>query len=128
MSVLSTRTKAKVGSRVARGAIKNPGAARRGAQLGLWAYTPIVRRRARKRIASVGGSARSVSDTARTYTEMLATYGPGAAQELGLVSKPKPKRTAPRVAAGVIIGAGAVYFLEPEHGAQRREKALSKVG
>lgn len=128
MPVLSPQTKAKVVARVARGAIKNPRGTRRVGQLGVGAYTPIVRRRARKRIASVGGGARSVGDTARTYAELLATYGPQAAQELGLVSTPKPKRTAPRVAAGVVIGAGAAYFLEPEHGAQRREKALSKVG
>jgi hypothetical protein len=128
MSVLSTRTKARLGAKAATGAIKNPGLGRLGAQAGLKAYTPIVRRRTRKQVGSVGDTARTVGDSARTYGEMLLTYGPQAAQELGLVSAPKPKRTVPRVAAGVVIGAGAVYFLEPQHGAQRREKALSLVG
>lgn len=83
-------------------------------------YAPIAKRRARRRIGTIG-------DTARTYGELLVNYGPSAAQELGLVSSPKPKRTAPRLAAGAIIGAGAMYFLEPEHGAKHREKARQLV-
>lgn len=128
MSVISTKSKAKIGAKAAKGAVKNPGLARFGAQAGLKAYSPIVKRRTRKRANAVGDTARTIGDGARSYAEMLVTYGPQAAQELGLVSAPKPKRTAPRVAAGVVIGAGAAYFLEPEHGAQRREKALSLVG
>lgn len=127
MSVL-TRSKAKVQAKATKGALKNPGLARLGAQAGLKAYTPIVKRRTRKRVGRVGDTARTFGDTARTYGEMLVTHGPEAAQELGLVAAPKPKRTVPRVAAGVVIGAGAAYFLEPEHGPQRREKALSLVG
>ena len=49
----------------------------------------------------------------------LATYGPQAAQQLGLAEPPKKKRTAPRVALGIVIGATAVYFFEPERGAAR---------
>jgi hypothetical protein len=128
MSVVSTRTRAKVGTRAAKGALKHPGAARFRSQAGLKAYTPVVKRRTRKRVSTVGDTARTVGDTARTYGELLVNYGPSAAQELGLVSASKPKRTVPAVAAGVVIGAGAAYFLEPEHGAQRREKALSLVG
>jgi hypothetical protein len=124
MSVASTLTKAKVGTKAATGAVKNPGLAGLGAR----AYTPIIKRRTHKRAATVGDAARTVGDTARTYGELLVTYGPQAAQELGLVSAPKPKRTAPAVAAGVVIGAGAAYFLEPEHGAERREKVLRRVG
>jgi hypothetical protein len=128
MSALSTFSKTKLRTQAAKGAVRNPGLARLAAQGALKVYTPIVKRRTRKRVGRVGETARSIGDTARTYGEMLVTHGPGAAQELGLVSAPKPKRTVPRVAAGVVIGAGAAYFLEPEHGPERREKALSLVG
>ena len=107
--------------------VKNPGLGRLGAQAGLKAYTPIVKRRARKRVGGVGDTVRTVGDSARPTgrcSSPTVLKRPG----LGLVSAPKPKRTVPRVAAGVVIGAGAAYFLEPEHGAQRREKALSLVG
>lgn len=116
MPVMSTATKARIGTKAAKGALRRPGVARLGAR----AYAPIVKRRTRTRIGSIGG-------TAREYGELLVNYGPSAAQELGLVSAPKAKHTAPRVAAGVIIGAGAMYFLEPEHGAEHREKARSLV-
>ncbi|MGH2931185.1 MAG: hypothetical protein ACRDL8_23475, partial [Solirubrobacteraceae bacterium] len=63
------------------------------------------------------GTAQSVAETARAVGETILARGPQAAQTLGLVEAPKPKekRTAPRVATGVVIGAGAVYLLEPEH-------------
>ena len=117
MSVVSTATKARLGTKAAKGALRRPGMARAAARV----YTPIAKRRARRRIGAIG-------DTARTYGELLVHYGPSAAQELGLVSAPKPRRTAPRVAAGVVIGASAMYFLEPGHGAEHREKARHLVG
>ena len=58
----------------------------------------------------------------------MAMYGPLAAQRLGWAEVPKQKRTAPRVAAGVVIGAGAMYFLEPKHGSERRGQLLRLVG
>jgi hypothetical protein len=68
-----------------------------------------------------------IGEAMRSAGETLVTYGPQAAQNLGLVEVPKPKRTAPRVAAGVVIGAGAMYFLEPEHGKEHREKVAHLV-
>jgi hypothetical protein len=58
---------------------------------------------------------------------LMAMYGPLAARQLGWAEVPKQKRTAPRVAAGVVIGAGAVYFLEPKGGPGRREQVLRLV-
>ncbi|HLY51215.1 MAG TPA: hypothetical protein VKR21_18630 [Solirubrobacteraceae bacterium] len=55
-------------------------------------------------------------------------HAPRAAYDLGLAEPPKPKRTAPRLVAGVVIAASAVYFLEPEHGKEHREKVTQLVG
>ncbi|HZU40977.1 MAG TPA: hypothetical protein VE992_07985 [Solirubrobacteraceae bacterium] len=138
MSLLSTTAKVKVGGKATKTAAKNPGLLKMGAQataplaklgvkagppitkLGVKATAPLAKRRARRRIERLGEAARELGET-------LVTYGPQAAQELGLVETPKPKRTAPRVAAGAVLGAGAMYFLEPGHGKEHREKVLSKV-
>jgi hypothetical protein len=122
MAVLSAATKGKVGMKAAKTAARNPGLLRLGAQptrpagkFGLKAGKPLLKRRACRRAARLG-------ETARTMGETLVTYGPQAAYELGLAEPPKPKRTTPRVAAGVLLGASAMYFLEPEHGREHREK------
>jgi hypothetical protein len=59
--------------------------------------------------------------------EMMAAYGPLAARQLGWAEVPKKKRTVPRVAAGAVIGAGAMYFLEPKGGPERREQVLRLI-
>lgn len=82
----------------------------------------LAKRRVRRRANQVG-------QTARTVGEVLLVQAPDAAEELGLIERRAPKRTAPRVAAGVVIGAGAMYLLEPgEHGRQHREKVSALVG
>jgi hypothetical protein len=58
---------------------------------------------------------------------VMAAYGPLAARHLGWAEAPKEKRTAPRVVAGAVIGAGAVYFLEPKYGPERREQLLRLI-
>ncbi len=134
MSVLDTASKVKISSKTAKGAIKYPSVPRIGARagkpaakLGLKTSPSLAKRRARRGIVSVGEVARDIGDAARGFGEELATYGPQAAVELGLVEAPKPKRTAPRVAAGMVLGAGAVYFLEPEAGRQHRQKVMNLV-
>jgi hypothetical protein len=116
MSVINTTTKGKAGLRVAKGAAKRPRLLVSGTRTAM----PLSRH-ARKRADQVG-------DAARRVAEALAIYGPQAAYELGLAEPPKPKRTAPRVAAGVVIGASAVYFLEPGQGREHREKVAQLVG
>jgi hypothetical protein len=155
MAVLSTVTKGKITLKAAGAAWKNPGLTRFAAKpafqagktwLGVKAVQPaakamkpavkavkpatkakvgygkaLAKRRARRRVASVG-------ETARTVGEVLLIQAPEAAQELGFIEKPAPKRTAPRVAAGVVIGASAMYLLEPgEPGRQHREKVMALV-
>lgn len=138
MAILSTTSKAKVGAKAAKVAVKNPSLVRRGGQaaapvgkfglkaskpvgkLGFKAAKPVLKRRVR-------GRAERVAETARTAAEMLVIYGPPAAYELGLAEPPKPKRSAPRVAVGIFIGASAMYFLEPEHGREHREKVTQLV-
>lgn len=125
--MLSTTTKVKLGAKGVRGAVRHPGMVRAGVTggtaMGRTAAKmtlPIVRRRTRRRI---GG----LADTARDIGQTLVTYGPDAAVNLGLIEAPKRKRTAPKVAAGAVLGAGAMYFLEPEHGKEHREKVAQLV-
>ncbi len=128
MTILDVTTKAKASTNAAKFAINNPAILRRGVQvsrpaarLGIKASKPVAKRRMRRR-------AEQFSEAAKVIGETLVTYGPPAAYGLGLAEPPKPKRTAPRVAAGVVIGASAVYFLEPEHGKEHREKVAQLVG
>jgi hypothetical protein len=63
-----------------------------------------------------------------TIGEALAVHAPRAAYDLGLAEPPKSKRTMPRLVAGAVIGASAMYFLEPEHGKEHRDKVAQLVG
>jgi hypothetical protein len=64
----------------------------------------VVRRRARVRIERF-------REVGKTAASIAVIYGPIAAEVLGLVEPPKPKRRAPAFAAGVVIGAGAMYVV-----------------
>lgn len=139
MSVLSTTTKGKLGIKAGKTLAKNPKLVSIGAQaaapagkLGVKAAKPIgkmsfktakplFKRRARHQAERMG-------EAARTIGEALAIYGPQAAYELGLAEPPKAKRTAPRVVAGILIGACAVYFLEPGAGREHRKQVAQLVG
>jgi hypothetical protein len=116
MAWLSTTTKGKVGVKAAKGLAKRPALAK----LTFSASKPLIKRRARQ-------SAEQLADSARTVATIFAIYSPLVGQELGLVEAPKSKRTAPCVATGIVIGAGAVYFLEPQYGRERREQLLRLV-
>jgi hypothetical protein len=128
MTVLSNSSKGKVSLKAAGAAIKNPSATRLvakasapAAKSGLRLRKAVAKRKANRRIEDVG-------KTARTVGETIATYGPEAAQLFGWVEPPKPKRTAPRVLVGIVIGAAAMYMLEPgAEGKDRRAKARALV-
>jgi hypothetical protein len=127
MAVLNSATKGKAGVKALEMAARKPGLLRLGAQaatptgkFGLKAGKPLLKRRVRRRAARLG-------ETARTLGETLVTCGPQVAYEVGLAEPPKSKRTAPRVAAGALLGASAMYFLEPEHGREHREKLAELV-
>jgi hypothetical protein len=64
----------------------------------------VVRRRARGRIERFRG-------VGKTAASFAVIYGPMAAEVLGFVEPPKPKRRVPAFAAGVVIGAGAMYVV-----------------
>jgi len=128
MSVVSKGTKGVLGIKAGRVAAKHPRALISGAKaaapvgkLSLKASRPLLKRKALRQAEKVG-------EAARTLGEALVVYGPQAAYELGLAEPPKRKRTAPRLAAGIVIGAGAMYFLEPGVGRQHREKVAQLVG
>jgi hypothetical protein len=92
MSVLSTKTKVRVGAKAAKQAAKHPKLLLRGGR----AATPIVRHQAKAK-------------------------GRRAVQQAGKVPG---SQTAPRVVAGVAVGAVAMYFLDPASGARRRRRVL----
>jgi hypothetical protein len=56
-----------------------------------------------------------------------AKGGTGMARIAAKATMPIVKRTAPKVAAGAVLGASAMYFLEPEHGKEHREKVAQLV-
>jgi hypothetical protein len=147
MDVLSTTTtKGRTGWNAAKTAVQNPGLARfpvkTGAKstpplanLSLKLGNPLAKRQSRRgfeqiveqageTLAEVGEAIFAIGEVVGALT---AAYGPLAARQLGWAEVPKEKRTAPRVAAGAVIGAGAVYFLEPKCGPERREQVLRLI-
>ena len=80
-------------------------AAKPAAKLGWRVGRVIVRRKARARTERLRVAGRTIASFA-------VIYGPMAAEVFGLVEAPKPKRRAPAFAAGVVIGAGAMYVLK----------------
>jgi hypothetical protein len=127
MTVVSKRTKGKAGISAVKAAAKRPGLLLSGTKIAVpvgkasvKASRPLLKRRARQRVDQL-------DKASRTLGEALAVRAPRAAYDLGLAEPPKPKRTTPRVIAGVAIGASAMYLLEPEHGKEHREKVAQLV-
>ncbi|HZU59663.1 MAG TPA: hypothetical protein VE983_01790 [Solirubrobacteraceae bacterium] len=76
--------------------------------------------------AKVAMGAKAARPEAKLAKPLAQRWG-DAARQLGLVvEQPPKKRTAPRVAIGILIGAGGAYLLDPERGAERRHR-LSKL-
>jgi hypothetical protein len=121
---MRTRTKARLAGKTAKAMVEHP-TLRKAA---MTAGPPVVkvrfgiaRRRARRRALE---RAAQVQNAARVAQDTLAAYGPQAAEALGLTERPKPRR-APSIAFGAVLGASAVYFLEPGQGAARRTKLVA---
>lgn len=53
--------------------------------------------------------ARRYSDAARTAWSVALIYGPMAAEALGVVEQPKPRRRWPAFVAGIAVGASLMY-------------------
>jgi hypothetical protein len=54
--------------------------------------------------------ARRYGDAARTAWSAVLIYGPMAAEVLGIVEQPKPRRRVPVFLAGIGVGAGLMYL------------------
>jgi hypothetical protein len=54
--------------------------------------------------------ARRYGDAARTARSIALIYGPMAAEVLGVVEQPKPRRRFPAFLAGVAMGAGLMHL------------------
>jgi hypothetical protein len=144
MDVLSTlTTKGQTGWEAARTAIQNQDFARfigksggknssPFANLSVNISNPFAKSDDRPRLEQLGARLTELGEAIFEIGEavgmVVAMYGPLAARQLGWAEVPKQKRTAPRVAAGAVIGAGAVYFLEPKCGPGRREQVLRLMG
>ena len=123
MAALGTTTKVALGAKAAKSplgrgaAVKTIKATPAAAKAGLKVGKPILKRRTRRR----------VDEAADAVVLALASYAPRAVRQLGL-EPPKRKHTAPRFLAGAVLGAAAVYLLEPESGAQHRARLAKLVG
>jgi hypothetical protein len=128
MSILAACMKARAGTKAARAVGRRRGLllatsklALPAGRLGVKAAGPLLVRRARRRMPRF-------DDATRALGYALAVRGPLLAYELGLAEPPKRARSAPRVAAGALLGASAVYFLEPGRGAANRGRVARLVG
>jgi hypothetical protein len=118
MSVLSTKTKARVGVKTAKQAAKHPKLALRGAR----GTRPVVRAVVSMRTRQVRDQAAAVLDAGRSVGQTLFDAGRQAA-----TAQVPGKRTAPRVAVGIVIGATAMYFVDPASGGERRRGVLGLI-
>jgi hypothetical protein len=68
-----------------------------------------------------------IGGAARTAGAIAVTYGPLVARLVVAPEPPRKRRTGSAVLAGMVIGAAAVYLLEPEHGSVRRRRVMALV-
>lgn len=129
--MLSTKTKAKVGAKTAKGIIQEPllrsavtEIAPPVAKLGVKAGKKRMSRKTRKQFEQLGETVGSVASLAQNYVPQAAEV----AQQLGLVEPPKRKSTTPRVLTGVAIGAVLMYLLEPGTGGEHRAQLAKLFG
>jgi hypothetical protein len=118
MSVLSTKTKARIGRKTAKQAVRHPKLVLRGARGAkpvVWGVVSMRTRQARRQAGAVLAAGRSVGQT-------VFAAGRQAAQAQG-----SRKRTAPRVAVGVVVGATVMYLLDPASGDVRRRRVIGLI-
>ena len=102
--MVSTKTKARLGVRTTAAVARHPALRRATMRVGAPTAKVVVKRQVRDQMERIGAGA-------RTAGSIIAIYGPTAAEALGLVEAPKPKRRAPAFAAGALTGVAASYVL-----------------
>ena len=102
--MLSNKTKARLGVKATVAAARHPALRRATMRAGVPTAKVVVKRKMRDKMERI-------SPAARTAGSIVAVYGPMAAEALGIVEAPKPKRRAPAFAAGVLTGIGASYVI-----------------
>ena len=107
--MVSNKTKARLGVRATVAVARNPALRRATMRVGVPAAKVVVKRQMRERTGRIGAAA-------RTAGSIVVIYGPMAAEALGLVEAPKPKRRAPAFAAGAVTGGVASYVLLRQRG------------
>jgi hypothetical protein len=111
MPKTKTKTKARLGAGGVMTMVRHPTLRRASVRAG--APTAKVGWRVGKLVAKrkARGGAERIGAGGRTAAQIALVYGAMAAEVLGVVESPKPRRRAPVFAAGVVTGAGATYLL-----------------
>ena len=107
--MVSNKTKARFGVRATAAMARHPALRRATMRAGVPTAKVVVKRQMRDRMERIGPAA-------RTAGSIIVIYGPMAAEALGLVEAPKPKRRAPAFAAGAMTGGVASYVLLRQRG------------
>lgn len=107
--MVSNKTKARLGVRTTVAVARHPALRRATMRAGVPTAKVVVKRQMRDQMERIGAAA-------RTAGSIVAIYGPMAAEALGLVEVPKPKRRAPAFAAGIVTGVAASYVLRRQRG------------
>ena len=113
------RTQIRVAKAAGKGMIEHPAVRHAATSVAV----PVAKRRIRTKSRRARRRAEHYGELAQTAAGTLAQ----SAQQLGLIETPAPKRTAPRVAVGVVIGAATMFLLEPKAGRARRAKLAGLV-
>jgi hypothetical protein len=122
MSGLRTKTKARVGIMTVKQGAKHPKLVLRGAK----GAKPVVRSAVNMRARQARHQAVVVLDAGRSIGQTVFELGREAAQSAARARVPR-KRTAPRVAFGIAVGATVMYFLDPASGDRRRHNVLGLI-
>jgi hypothetical protein len=104
----SKTTAAKAGAKGATKVARNPTARRAAtpaAKASWFVGKKFAKRKAKKH-------ARRYGDAARTARSAALIYGPMAAEVLGVVEPPKPRRRFAAFLAGIAVGAGLMYLAD----------------
>lgn len=116
--MLSTKTKTRIGAKTAKQVAKHPKLVLRGAR----GAKPVVWGAVNMRTRQARRQATAVLDASRSIGQTIFDAGRHAAQ-----AQTPVKRAAPRVAIGIAVGSGAMYFLDPVSGDKPRHAVIGLI-